>query len=59
MKNIIRISTGTYNTADYLKKIYKNKNSALKYLSKIGYPFVELTNFTWSNQGKNYTLSIG
>ena len=56
---LIRITTGTYNTGDYrIVKEYKNEKSALKFLKSIGYVYNEISNDNWSNQGKNYTLTI-
>lgn len=55
----LQITTGVYNTANYrVVKEYKREKAALKFLKTIGYPFQELTNFNWSHQGYNYTLSI-
>ena len=53
----IRITTGTYNTADYaVIREFKTEKPALKFLKKIGYPFDELLNMNWSNSGTAYKL---
>lgn len=52
------ITTGVYNTKNYNSKEYKYEKSALKFLKRIGFPFNELTNFSWSHNGKQYRVSI-
>ena len=55
----IKITTGTYNTSDYrIVKQYKNEKSALKFLKTIGYTYDQVSNETWSYNGKQYKLSI-
>lgn len=56
---MMKITTGTYNTRDYrIVKRYKGNSHAMKFLKAIGYPFDKPENYTWSNQGKTYKLSI-
>lgn len=55
----IKITIGTYNTSDYrVVKEYKSEKTALKFLKTIGYAYNELSNYTWSNFGTKYKLSI-
>lgn len=54
----IKITTGTYKCSDYrIIKRYRTLGPAMKFLKAIGYPFDRPENHTWSNQGRNYTLS--
>lgn len=55
----IKITTGTYNTADYrVVKEYASPKSALKFLKTIGYTYNELSNDSWNYYGTKYKLSI-
>ena len=55
----IKITTGSYNTSNYrIVKKYKNEKSALKFLKTIGYAYDDISNETWSYNGKEYKLSI-
>ena len=55
----IKITKGTYNTSDYrIVKQYKNEKSAMKFLKTIGYAYNNVSNETWSFNGKQYKLSV-